>query len=187
MKDEQKSYNDVDKLRRLAEEHLQRAESGEAPFEVSTEIQKLLHELRVHQIELEVQNEELRLAQIEAEAAVDRYTDLYDSAPVAYFTLDREGVIRKANLAGAKLLKVPVSNLVNRRLAFFISPETLPSFNAYISRVFDSHVREKSKTDIVTGAGNILCVHMDAVISRNDEECHVTITEDLDRKIYEDT
>ncbi len=64
----------------------------------------LLHELHVHQIELEMQNEELRRVQIELEAARDRYRDLYDFAPVGYLTLTREGLITEINRAGATML-----------------------------------------------------------------------------------
>lgn len=80
----------------------------------------LVHELEVHQIELEMQNEELRKAQIELAAARDVYEHLYDFAPVGYFTLDPLGVIVAANLAGAALLAEDRKNLLGRKLAEYM-------------------------------------------------------------------
>jgi PAS domain S-box-containing protein len=80
--------------------------------------------LRVHQIELEMQNEELSRAQEELEASRARYFDLYDLAPVGYFTLSEEGLILEANLTAAKLLGVPRGALVKQPFSSFILPRT---------------------------------------------------------------
>ena len=85
----------------------------------------LLHELEVHQIELEMQNEELRHAQADLAKARDRFVDLYDFAPVGYFTLDDKGVIEGANLTGAMMLGEDRGTLIGRRLASFIAPSHL--------------------------------------------------------------
>jgi PAS domain S-box-containing protein len=82
----------------------------------------LAHELQVHQIELEIQNEELRRVQAALETARDRYVDLYDFAPVSYFTLDAQGAIVEANLTGAALLGIARVSLVGAQLTQFISP-----------------------------------------------------------------
>jgi PAS domain-containing protein len=78
------------------------ARAGEAPTQEATA--RLLHELQVHQVELEMQHEQLTAARAEVAAGRARYADLYDFAPTAYLTLDREGAIRQTNLAGARLL-----------------------------------------------------------------------------------
>jgi PAS domain S-box-containing protein len=82
---------------------------------------RLLQELQIHQIELELQNEELKQAKIEIEAGLTKYTDLYNFAPVGYFTLDVQGVILELNLTGATLLGPDRSRLVGRRFQWFVA------------------------------------------------------------------
>jgi PAS domain S-box-containing protein len=98
--------------------------------------QRLLHELEVHQIELEMQNAELQKARDELEAALEKYTDLYDFAPVGYFSIDESGAILEANLTGAALLGVERSRLINRRLLLFVSPTSRPVFLEFLKEVF---------------------------------------------------
>jgi len=83
----------------------------------------LLHELLVHKIELEMQNEELRRAQATIEEARDRYVDLFEFAPVGYITVTRDGLISEINLTGANLLGIDRSKLLNRRFSQFVAPQ----------------------------------------------------------------
>ena len=110
------------KLRRKAQEKLQR-EIDSRNNSLETE-----HELRVHQIELEVQNEELREAQVRLEELNSKYFDLYNSAPVGYFTLDKDGLILEANLTGASLLDIERINLHKMPFIRFIAPEDRNKF-----------------------------------------------------------
>ena len=89
---------------------------------------KLMHELQVHQIELEMQNEELRKSQLELELTRERYFDLYDLAPISYCTTDELGVILEANLATAELLGEPRSELVGQPISSYISKECQDDF-----------------------------------------------------------
>jgi PAS domain S-box-containing protein len=98
--------------------------------------QRLLHEVEVHQIELEMQNAELHKARDELEAALENYADLYDFAPVGYLSLDESGVIMESNLTGASLLGIERSRLLNRRLQFLVSPASRSVFLAFLKNIF---------------------------------------------------
>ena len=104
-------------LRQRAEAEIEAIESEEMS---PAECVRLIHELRVHQIELEMQNEELRRAQEQLTESRDKYSDLYDFAPVGYLTLNRNGQILEANLAAATLLGVERSRLLGSFLAHFL-------------------------------------------------------------------
>jgi PAS domain S-box-containing protein len=115
-------------LRHRADEIAQ-ARSPEPLAELApADARKVIHELRVHQIELELQNEELRRTQESLEASRSRYFDLYDLAPVSYFTLSEEGTILEVNLSGSRLLDVARAALVGRSLNLFILPEDQDTF-----------------------------------------------------------
>ena len=98
--------------------------------------QRLLHELQVHQIELEMQNAELQDARDNMETLLGKYADLYDFAPVGYFSIDEQGLIFEVNLTGAALLGVERSQLINRRLQHFLAPTSRPIFLAFLEKVF---------------------------------------------------
>jgi PAS domain S-box-containing protein len=102
----------------------------------TTDSQRLLHELQVHQIELEMQNEELRGARGELEVALEKYADLYEFAPVGYFSLGERGLILEANLTGSTLLGVERSRLIGRSLPQFVDPQSRPGFLEFLKRVF---------------------------------------------------
>jgi len=102
-------------------------------------MQRLVHELEVHQIELEMQNEELHRAQEEIKSSRDKYVELYDFAPVGYFTFDTCGLIREVNLAGAKLLGIERSMLVDRLFSSYIADaDGREGFSRHLERVVQS-------------------------------------------------
>jgi len=128
-------------LRRRAEELLRGkpADLAAAPPE---EVGRLLHELRVHQIELEMQNDELRKSQLEIEASRVRYFNLYDMAPVGYFTVSEKGVILEANLRGAQLLDVGRNRLARQSLTRYIVPEDQDIYYLHRKRLLETGVRQ---------------------------------------------
>jgi len=116
MKKDKNPSADAAELRRRAEERLRAVAPEEAPARAEADTQRLVHELQVHQIELEMQNEELHRSRAEVEAWLERYTELYDFAPVGYLAFGRDGVIRQVNLTGARLLGVEHEQTLNQLL-----------------------------------------------------------------------
>ena len=128
-------------LRQRAEEILQ-----QQPEEVTDlppeEVQGLVHELRVYQVELEMQNEELRQAQQQLVESRDRHLELYDFAPVGYCTISEEGLILEANLTGAKLLGTPRTSLIKKRFSHFITGDSQDTFYRHCRQVFETQTRQ---------------------------------------------
>ncbi len=141
-----------------------------------------LHELEVHQIELEMQNAELAEARDRMEALLEKYTDLYDFAPVGYLTLDHEGTIREANLTGASLLGVVRSALVKRRFGHFVAPSDRPVFEAFFQSVLASRVRQSCEVALEVEGRPPLSVLMEAIAFESEESCRVTVTDITERK-----
>jgi PAS domain-containing protein len=120
----EKEENIIDgaKLRQLAEKALEEAPDDQGDLSgISPEkMTGLIHELRVHQIELKMQNEELRRIQGELEKERDRYSHLYDFAPVGYFTVGEKGIVAEANLTAATLLGMERSALIGHPYVCFV-------------------------------------------------------------------
>jgi PAS domain S-box-containing protein len=135
------------KLRNRAEKSLRKraADLGKPPVK---DVQKLVQELRVHQIELEMQNEELRKAQAELEESRDRYFDLYDFAPAGYFTLDGKGLIVEANLAGADLLGFERASLIRKGFSQFVAPGSQDAFYSHRKRALETGTKQVSELEL---------------------------------------
>jgi PAS domain S-box-containing protein len=132
-------------LRRRAEYRLREQPATAAHAEIQADTQRILHELQVHQIELELQNEELQKAKDEVDAGLRKYTDLYEHAPAGYYTLAADGTIQLMNLTGASMVGMERSQLIGRRFGVLVSPEHRPAFNSFLKRAFS--VRNKLSGD----------------------------------------
>jgi PAS domain S-box-containing protein len=186
MKKETKTLSQAAELRRRAEERLrekqrsQRSKVGDQS--AAEETQRLLHELQVHQIELEIQNEELQHTRAEVEATLGQYIDLYDFAPVGYFTLDRDGTIGQVNLTGARLLGVERSGLVNRRFGLLVSADSRTAFNAFLKKVFDSQAKETCELALREEANDPLWGHIEAAATQDGQACRAAVVDITERK-----
>jgi signal transduction histidine kinase/CheY-like chemotaxis protein len=147
-------------LRRRAEERL-RARSAAPRVEATEDVLRLIHELQVHQIELELQNEELRRVRDELEASVTRYSELYDFAPVGYITLDARSTMLEMNLVASTLLGKDRARLIGQRFAQWVTPATRPALERLLATL---QREERASCDLaITGAKGQIYLHVDAV------------------------
>lgn len=158
-------------LRKRAEELLGAELEGtpQVPVEPTEDLRTLVHELQVYQIELEIQNEELRVAQIELADSRDRYMELYEFAPVGYLTIDTSGVIREANLAFGTMLGVERQNVVGASFSRFIAASSQDVWHLYSQRVFDSGKKQSCELDLGKG-DDVLTVRLEGIISGHEED-----------------
>jgi PAS domain S-box-containing protein len=188
----------VRKIPRLAQEPGSHPDAG---------VSKLVHELQVHQLELEMQNEELQRSQSELAAAKNKYFDLYELAPVGYATLDRLGAIQEINLAGAELLGTERRYLKGRRFASSVTGADRDEFQSFFRRLFENTGREEVALRLAPAEGPPVNALLSAVAIRDTEgglvHCQLAITdisartkaedglrkltEDLDRRVVERT
>ena len=137
-------------LRRRAEARLRTRASNAKPQakKSAADTERLLHELQVHQVELEMQNAELQKTRDELEVTAEKYTELYDFAPVGYFSLDETGRINEVNLTGAALLGVDRSRLINQSLRRFVNPASQPGFLTFLKQVFAEAGKQSCKAEL---------------------------------------
>ncbi|MCC5806466.1 MAG: histidine kinase [Opitutales bacterium] len=143
-------HGDAAALRRRAEKRLR--VQAPPPLPQEGDRRRILHELQVHQIQLEMQNAELRDARARLEDLVEKYTDLYDFAPVGYFSLDATGRIQEVNLPGAAMLGVERSNLLRRRFAGFVARGYHAVFENFLRDAFGGSQKQMCELALDLGA-----------------------------------
>jgi PAS domain-containing protein len=126
------------RLRRLAEERSGESATETARTMAEQDYQRLAHELQVHQIQLEMQNEELRMAQGQLGESLAKYSDLYDFAPVGYLTSNREGLILEANLTFAAQLGIERGRLVDTPLWLYAAAPDRGKLRSHLDWVLSS-------------------------------------------------
>jgi len=182
--------NNLSELRRQAEERLKN--SGVTPdiLRSKEELLRIVQELSIHQIELEMQNETLQDSRDEIEREHNRFINLYNFAPVGYLTLARDGTIREANHAIARMLSVERSHLQGGKVGFgrFIVRQDLPAFNSMVVRVFQSRTQEHCEIMIenhgptTTPTKLQRTLRLDAIISDNPHEFLLSLTDISDTR-----
>jgi PAS domain S-box-containing protein len=176
-------FDDIE-LRRAAEER--HGKSKGAEYRKEDEARRLLHELEVHKIELEMQNEELIKARAEVETVVEKYSDLYEFAPVGYFTLNREGTIHKVNLTGSNLLGLERSRLNGSRFQLFVVDEDRSVFISFLERVFTSHGKETCEVALLNAGVSQIIGQIETIASVSGQECHIALIDITERRQAEE-
>ncbi len=132
---------------------------------LSTEkVQPLIHELQVHQIEPETQKEELHRAQQDLEVSQDKYSELYDFAPVGYFTLDQSGVILDANLTASGLLSIARTFLIGRPLARFVGEEDRKALDIHFRQLLETQSKQTCEVLLTKKDGSQISVRLDSLV-----------------------
>lgn len=173
-------------LRSRAETHLQGQKKLKAGVaKTGADTRRLLHELQVHQIELEMQNAELRQARDELEVALENYTDLYDFAPSGYFTLAATGAILQANLTGAKLVGIERSRLIGQSFGQLVSAGFRPAFSTFLEQVFAAEAKQSGDFELACKGQPLRFVNIEAQCWLNGRECRATVVDITARKVAE--
>ena len=149
------------------------------------EILEIIHELEVNQFEVENHQEKLLRSKVQAEIAVQKYTQLYDFAPVGYFTLTNSGKIIELNLACSQLLGKERSNLVNSRFDFFITNDTKSIFNNFLVNIFNKDVKECCEVKIFLEDGFLMNAYLVGILSKNKDQALITIVDITELKVNE--
>ncbi len=185
-----KTPADAADLRQRAEAQAGAAEPVSLSAQTPEAIEQLIHELRVHQIELEMQNEELRTAQAEIEAGQARYFDLYDLAPVGYIIVSEEVLILEANLTVTTLLGVNRGALIKQPLTRFILEEDQDIYYLHRKKLFDTGEPQSCELRLVKPDGSAFWAWLDGAIaegSNGKPVCRVVLSDITERKKAEDT
>jgi PAS domain S-box-containing protein len=162
-------------LRQKAEEQLKNKSKPTDATSTDVEIFKLVHELDVHQIELEMQNEELHLANIRAETEAEKYLNLYDFAPSGYLTLSKKDEILELNFSGATLLGKERSRLLNKRFAFFIADESKPTYLLFLKEIFESKTKQTCEIKLANNFENPIFIYLTGIVDENNNQCLITM------------
>ena len=187
MKKDSQKVTGAAELRRKAEVLLIKRDLEDSNVIMEANNAKLIHELQVHQIELEMQNDELLNSRADLEAASARYTELYDFAPVGYFTLDLSRAITSTNLAGAHLFGVERSKLMGKRFGAFVAEVHLPAFNAFFKQIAKGESCSKCEVALEREDKLEISVQIDALVSEDGLEYRVVVVDISERKRAEQT
>ena len=174
-------------LRQKAEEQVHDEENDFGP-KSPDEVRRLVHDLQVHQVELEMQNDQLRLQQLELETARERYAQLYDFAPVGYLTVGTRGEILEANLTSVGLLGVERRKLVGENFSSFVVRMDQESYIKCLTRVFSSRMKQSCELRLQERGGGPFFARIEAVAvwEGTREVCLMTVSNITEHKRAEE-
>ena len=152
------------RLRKMAEEIL----GNTADSTNSQSKDELIQELRTHQIELEMQNDELRKTQINLEDSQRKYWELYNFSPIGYLTLDDKGMIEEINLSGASLLKHSRKDLIKTPFFVYLTPISRQKFNKHIKNVINTNIRQDCDLELIRTGHSPIDIHIETSCTDNE-------------------
>src|SRR5690606_10529099 len=164
-----------EQLRKLAENHL--STESKLPSTLPADINELIHELEVHQIELEIQHAELQQAYESLEKSRTQFSDLFDFAPVGYLITDRDGVILNVNLTAAAMLGVERQDLIQNRFASFLDRDDKDTYYIHRRAAFRNRQSQSCEVRIIRRNKSTFEAQLNIDIVTQDEElCRMSIT-----------
>ena len=188
MKKESFKHKNNTDLRKKAEKKL-KPETIDIKKLSEVDVRKLAHELQVHQIELEMQNDELRKAQMVIEESRQKYSYLYDFSPVGYFTVDENGLILEANLTGASMLSIERSVLIGKHLSMFIAKEDQDKYYLHRKALFKDSGCMACDLRMVRNDGTEFYTRIECAVAQDGKEnswqCRTVIIDITERKRIE--
>ena len=177
---------DLHTLRQHAEQKLRAQPPLAEQTRSEIDTQALVHELQVHQIELEMQNEELHRAQLEAQQAADKYTELFDFAPVGYFVLDAHGLVCEVNLAGAALLGHDRQHVIGQPFEKYVVADSRAQFSAFCRSLRAGEGRRSCEVRLLQHSHRHCDVLVEATMAEDgpgpDPGCRLAVTDITQRK-----
>lgn len=154
--------------------------TADASSRTPAEQDALVHDLQVHQIELEMQNEQLFNTQEMLHESLEKYADLYDFAPVGYITLDRNGLIRETNLTFSEQIERERAGLINTPLGVYVAGEDRGSFHSHLHQVFETYERQTCELRLEKPKGSILYIQLVSIaVKKGDgtDLCRTSVTD----------
>ncbi|MCX6168416.1 MAG: PAS domain-containing sensor histidine kinase [Ignavibacteriales bacterium] len=155
------------------------------------DVKRLVQLLQIHQIELEHQNEELRIAQEELEVSRNKYVNLFDFAPIPYFTLNKHGIIKEVNLSASKMFELDRNKLIDKSFSTFIQLDEKSIFNSFIANVFDSHIKQTCELNVTNKDKHVFHVLLEGLelddLLGIDQKCQVALIDLTKYKKAEDS
>lgn len=143
------------------------------------DVQRLVHLLQIHQIELEHQNQELRITQEELEISRNKYVNLFDFSPIPYFTLDLNGIIKEVNLSASKMFGIDRSKLIGKHFITYIPLSEKDIFNSFIKTVFSSPIKQSCELNVMNKDKRIFHVRLEGLelvdTLESDRKCQVAL------------
>ncbi|OGU80074.1 MAG: hypothetical protein A2W11_11390 [Ignavibacteria bacterium RBG_16_35_7] len=155
------------------------------------DIQRLVHLLQVHQVELEHQNEELRITQEELEVSRNKYVNLFDFSPIPYFTLDLHSIIKEVNLSASKMFGIDRSKLIGKSFITYIPLDEKDIFNSFIKTVFNSPIKHSCELKVINKDKRLFHVLLEGLelddTLEPDQKCQVALIDLTEYKRVEDS
>ena len=164
-------------LRRKAEKLLKETQKTENSTVEESDGRKLLHELQVHQIELEMQNAELQQANLMTEAALKKYTMLYEFAPVGYLTLDSGSSICELNITAAEMLGDRRFALVNSNFRLFVAEESRAEFDRFYRKVYSGFTKESCRVRLGYDNHPLCYAYLEGIVTGDERNCLLSVVD----------